>query len=82
MALLFVMFSCVFVTFPYGVSGQVCTCLHRLELCLLLYFDKYTAICMIYMFSTCKSGTRIANVYRDTFKAMLMYDTFVPVFGI
>ena len=42
LALLYVMFYCVFVTFPCGVLGQVC-CLIALitYLCLLSYFHMY-----------------------------------------
>ena len=36
LTLLYVMFSCVFVTFPYGVLGQVIVSI--LDLCFLLYF--------------------------------------------
>ena len=36
-----VMFSCVFVTFPYGVHGQVwCLIVSITDLCLVLYFSK------------------------------------------
>ena len=39
LALLFVMFSCVFVTFPCGVLGQVWYFIESMpDLCLLLYF--------------------------------------------
>ena len=39
MALLYVMFSCVFVTFPYGVLGQVwCLIVLIPDLCLLSYY--------------------------------------------
>ena len=38
-ALFYVMFSCVFVTFPYGVLGQVWYLIVSiLDICLLLYF--------------------------------------------
>ena len=41
LALLYVMFSCVFVTFPYGVLGQVwCLIVWIPVLCLLSYFMK------------------------------------------
>ena len=37
-ALLYVAFSCVFVTFPYGVSGQVKYLIELIsDLCLILY---------------------------------------------
>ena len=40
--LLYVMFSSVFVTFPYGVLGQVWYLIVSIpDLCLLPYFDKY-----------------------------------------
>ena len=39
LALLYMMFSCVFVTFPYGVSGQVWYFIVLIpDLCFLLYF--------------------------------------------
>ena len=39
LALLYVMFSCVFVTFPYGVLGQVWYLIVSIpDLCLLSYF--------------------------------------------
>ena len=39
--LLCVMFSCVFVTFPYGVPGQVRYLIVLIpDLCLVLYFSK------------------------------------------
>ena len=45
LALLCVMFPCVFVTFPYGVLGQVwCLIVSIPDMCLLLYFDKYVAV--------------------------------------
>ena len=38
-ALFFVMLFCVFVTFPYGIAGQVCYLIVSIhDLCLLLYF--------------------------------------------
>ena len=41
-ALLYVMFSCVFVTFPYGVLGQVCYLIVLIPyLCLLFNFYCY-----------------------------------------
>ena len=41
LALLCVVFPCVFVTFPYGVSGQVWYLIVSIpDLCLLLYFHK------------------------------------------
>ena len=40
LALLCVMFSCVFVTFPCGVLGQVCYLIVSIsDLCLLSFFD-------------------------------------------
>ena len=40
LALLYVMFSCYFVTFPYGVLGQVlCLIVSIPDVCLLPYFD-------------------------------------------
>ena len=40
LALLCVMFPCVFVTFPYGVSGQVWFLIISIpDICLFLYFD-------------------------------------------
>ena len=43
LALLCVMFSCVFVTFPCGVLGWVCCLIATIpDLCLLLYFRKYS----------------------------------------
>ena len=39
LALLYVMFLCVFVTFPYGVSGQVRYLIVSIpDICLRLYF--------------------------------------------
>ena len=38
-ALLCVMFSCVFVTFPYGVLGQVWYLIVSIPVCLLPYFQ-------------------------------------------
>ena len=39
LALLYVMFNCVFVTFPYGVLGQVWYLIAPIpDLCLLTYF--------------------------------------------
>ena len=40
LALLYVMFSCVFVSFPYGVLGQVWYLIVSIpDLCLLSYFE-------------------------------------------
>ena len=40
LALLYVAFSCVFVTFPYGVTGQVKYLIELIsDLCLILYID-------------------------------------------
>ena len=40
LALLYVMFSCVFVTFPCGILGQVWYLIVSIpDLCLLTYFD-------------------------------------------
>ena len=48
LALLCVMFSCVFVTFPYGVLGQVWYLIVSIpDLCLLTYFEYVPS-----MFST------------------------------
>ena len=45
LALLRVMFSCVFVTFPYYVSDEVGYLIVSVpDLCLLLYFDCFTLI--------------------------------------
>ena len=40
LALLYVMFSCVFVTFPYGVLGQVCYLIVSIpDFCHLPFFE-------------------------------------------
>ena len=40
LALLYVMLYCVFVTFEYGILGQVCCMIVSIpDLCLLSYFD-------------------------------------------
>ena len=44
LALLYVMFSCVFVTSPYGILGQVRYLIVSIpDLCLLTYFEKKTS---------------------------------------
>ena len=44
LALLYVMFSCIIVTFPYGVLGQVWYLIESIpDLCLLPYFIRFAS---------------------------------------
>ena len=46
-ALLFAMFPCDFITFPYGDLGQVCCLIESIHyLCLFLYFYDHTSFLM------------------------------------
>ena len=46
LALLYVMFSCIFVTFPYGILGQMWYLIVLIpDLCLLLYLE-YACTCI------------------------------------
>ena len=48
MALLYVMFPCDFVTFPYGVSGQVWYLIvSSPDLCLLPYFSVWSSLILV-----------------------------------
>ena len=65
LALLCVVFSCVFVTFSYGVSGQMwCLIVWIPGLCLPLYFE--TVITKITVMKKSKSNSYL-NIYLHSF---------------
>ena len=70
LAILCVMFSCVFVTFPYGVSGQVWYLIVSTpDLCFLLYFWKIAWIFTNY--SETPEGLEMINFMRKVYGRQL-----------
>ena len=66
LALLCVMFSCVFATFPYGVLDQVwCLIVSIYNLCLLPYFD-YWFILFLFSYGLYKYERRSVGLHNGT----------------
>ena len=67
LALLYVMYSCVFITFPYGILGQVWYLIVSiLDLCLLLYFvvsfkQEYSHKLLVNGFSQANPGKSVVR---------------------
>ena len=65
LVLLCVMFSCVFVTFPYSVSGKVWLLINRFLISAFFTFNMLFLFCIISMTFSCRGAVIHFYVYTD-----------------